>query len=178
MANSGRNMPEAHRHMPEAHPNMLEGHRPASSLVGGPPTRAVTPILDLADAPVVAGTPAGARLLGGGCGDCGVRWFPYRQVCPSCAGARVERVLLGPSGTLYSWSTVHVSSSRPVPYTLGYVDLDEGVRVLATIEASGELTLGVRCRLVVGPTATAPVPATPPALAAPRWWFEPEGDAS
>jgi uncharacterized OB-fold protein len=41
----------------------------------------------------------------------------------------------GPRGTLYSYSTVHVSSSRPTPYTIGYVDFENGVRVLAQVEA-------------------------------------------
>ncbi|MDB5819273.1 MAG: hypothetical protein JWQ11_2913, partial [Rhizobacter sp.] len=34
-----------------------------------------------------------------------------------------------------------ISSSRPTPYTIGYVDFEVGVRVLAQVEANGvELT--------------------------------------
>ena len=55
------------------------------------------------------------------------------------------------TGRLYSWSTVHVSASRPVPYTLGYVDLDDGLRVLALLEGdAGELQVGAPMQLVAG----------------------------
>jgi uncharacterized OB-fold protein len=40
---------------------------------------------------------------------------------------------LSTDGVLYSWTTVHASSTRPTPYTIGYVDLPEGVRLLADI---------------------------------------------
>lgn len=55
------------------------------------------------------------------------------------------------TGRLYSWSTVHVSASRPVPYTLGYVDLDDGLRVLATLAGDiAELRVDGPVRLVAG----------------------------
>lgn len=46
----------------------------------------------------------------------------------------MEPMTFGPRGNLYSFSTVHVSSSRPTPYTIGYVDFENGVRVLAAVE--------------------------------------------
>jgi uncharacterized OB-fold protein len=55
------------------------------------------------------------------------------------------------TGRLYSWSTVHVSASRPVPYTLGYVDLDDGLRVLAVLDGeAGELRMDGPVRLLPG----------------------------
>jgi uncharacterized OB-fold protein len=130
----------------------------------------VTPFPDLAgDEPVVAAGAdgaAGPRLIGARCGACGTAWFPRRPICPSCAAPEPERLLLGPSGTLYSWSTVHVSSSRPVPYTLGYVDLDEGVRVLATITTDKPLEPDAPCVLRTAPGSPG------------EWWFEPEGGES
>ncbi|AVA12947.1 OB-fold domain-containing protein [Sphingopyxis sp. MG] len=44
-----------------------------------------------------------------------------------------QRVEVGPEGVLYSFSTVHVSSSQPVPYTIGYVDFPGDVRALAKV---------------------------------------------
>lgn len=55
----------------------------------------------------------------------GRRSFPYTD------GA--QRVEVGPEGVLYSFSTVHISSSQPVPYTIGYVDFSGDVRVLAKV---------------------------------------------
>lgn len=62
--------------------------------------------------------------------------FPARAVCPVTGARDMEPMTFGPCGTLYSYSTVHVSSSRPTPYTIGYVDFDNGVRVLALVEAA------------------------------------------
>jgi uncharacterized OB-fold protein len=67
----------------------------------------------------------------------GSRAFPARLVCHETGARDMEPMTFGPRGTLYSYSTVHVSSSRPTPYTLGYVDFDNGVRVLAIVEAGG-----------------------------------------
>ncbi|SNT36273.1 Zn-ribbon domain-containing OB-fold protein [Rhodococcoides kyotonense] len=49
----------------------------------------------------------------------------------------MEPHLVGPLGTLYSWTTVHVSTSRQVPYTIGYVDFPGDLRVLG--EIGGEI---------------------------------------
>lgn len=84
-------------------------------------------------------TDGGPRLRGGECQRCQRRFFPMRPQCPYCA-AQVPRIVALPSrGTLYSYAVVFVSSSRPVPYTLGYVDLEGNVRVLASIDGSDGL---------------------------------------
>jgi uncharacterized OB-fold protein len=72
--------------------------------------------------------------------------FPRREVCIETGARDMEPVSFGPLGTLYSYSTVHVSSSRQVPYTIGYVDLENGVRVLAAVHAQAE---ELRCDLPV-----------------------------
>lgn len=54
-----------------------------------------------------------------------------RRSFPHTYGA--QRVEVGPEGVLYSFSTVHVSSSQPVPYTIGYVDFPGDIRVLAKV---------------------------------------------
>lgn len=118
----------------------------------------VVPFADLADdLPVVAVTAEGPVLLGAHCSACDAVWFPTRPVCPTCSSPDPGVRPAGPGGVLYSYTTVHVSSSRPTPYTLGFVDVDGGVRVLATIEADGPLELDSRCHLEVGGDG--------------RWWF-------
>ena len=59
--------------------------------------------------------------------------FPAREVCMDTGARDMEDFFFGPRGRLYSYSTIRVSSSRPVPYTLGYIDFDNGVRVLAHV---------------------------------------------
>jgi uncharacterized OB-fold protein len=78
-------------------------------------------------------TADGTQLLGSRCSTCGTEFFPRRQLCFACGADTVADAELGARGVLYSYSRVEVSSSRPTPYTLGYVDLDSGVRVLADI---------------------------------------------
>jgi len=60
--------------------------------------------------------------------------FPMRDVCLETGARDMETMLFGPYGKLYSFATVHVSSTRPTPYTLGYVDFPNGVRVLSHID--------------------------------------------
>jgi uncharacterized OB-fold protein len=68
----------------------------------------------------------------------GSKAFPVRQVCLETGSRDMEPMTFGPRGTLYSFSTVHVSSTRKTPYTLGYVDFENGVRVLCQVDAEGQ----------------------------------------
>ncbi len=58
----------------------------------------------------------------------GVMHFPARP--------HASTVEVGPRGMLYSHSTVHVSASRETPYTIGYVDFPNGLRVLAGVRGA------------------------------------------
>ncbi|MGF6573659.1 putative OB-fold protein [Paraburkholderia sp. GAS333] len=66
----------------------------------------------------------------------GSKAFPAREVCMETGARDMEPMLFGPYGTLYSFSTVRVSSTRATPYTIGYVDFPNGVRVLANLDPS------------------------------------------
>jgi uncharacterized protein len=92
------------------------------------------PVRDLRPAEVRSDAGTGPlALLGSRCPSCGELSFPARATCGRCFSAPLEVIPLGSSGRLYAFSTVHVSSSRPVPYTLGFVDLPCGVRVLTPL---------------------------------------------
>lgn len=74
------------------------------------------------------------RLLGGKCQTCGALSFPGGEVCTECLSDQVQPVELNDRGRLYTFSVVHQAPKGwSVPYVLGYVDLDEGVRVLSHI---------------------------------------------
>src|SRR5882724_12787061 len=66
------------------------------------------------------------RLRGSQCRRCATAAFPVRRVCMACGNRELDEVLLPGEGSLYSFTTVEVSSSRQVPYMIGYVDLDNG----------------------------------------------------
>lgn len=58
-------------------------------------------------------------LVAGRSASSGEMTFPQREFCPVTGARDMARVTFGPCGVLYSFSTIHVSSSRPTPYTLG-----------------------------------------------------------
>ncbi|MDB5861594.1 MAG: hypothetical protein JWQ76_5283 [Ramlibacter sp.] len=83
---------------------------------------------------------AGERgvLLYRACPACGSRTFVARTACPACSTAMEWRESRR-NGTVHAVTTVHRSTvtaaGRPAPYTTGYVELEEGVRMLVTFAA-------------------------------------------
>ena len=78
------------------------------------------------------------RLLGSRCRACGEHFFPRRVVCARCLAQDTEDVVLGPAGTLYTWTYVHFplfASHRAEHggYAVGQVDLPEGPRVQSVL---------------------------------------------
>jgi uncharacterized OB-fold protein len=97
------------------------------------------PLLDIdVDACHLRLTSEGMRLIGSNCRHCEKSAFPVRQVCCYCGQRDMTAVVMTPGGNLYSFTTVHISADRRVPYTIGYVDLDNGVRILAAICDGGQ----------------------------------------
>ncbi len=90
-------------------------------------------LLDLSGAP--DGLP---HLLGSGCTECGTVYFPRQDLCSACMkqGTMEER-FLSRRAKLYAFTVVERETLAPkgfeVPYAYGYVDLPEGVRVVAKI---------------------------------------------
>ncbi|MES2999583.1 MAG: OB-fold domain-containing protein [Pseudomonadota bacterium] len=93
------------------------------------------------------------KLLLQHCHNCGHCWHPMADVCAKCQSFDIEwRPSVG-GGTLFSYTVVH-HATHPVvkawlPYTLCLVQLDEGPRILATLDPDrGEdLDIGRRVRL-------------------------------
>lgn len=85
-------------------------------------------------------------LLGARSASSGVVAFPLRPICPETGVRDMEPMRFGPDAVLYSFSTIHVSATRAVPYTLGYIDFPSGLRTLAQVR-SKDGTL--RCDLPV-----------------------------
>jgi uncharacterized OB-fold protein len=98
------------------------------------------PVADLEtfERPELAIEADGAHLAGSRCEGCGAVHFPQRLSCFECLSTDLSPYSLAATGTLYSWTVVRVSSSRPVPYAVGFVDLPEGVRVFADLSGKFE----------------------------------------
>ena len=93
------------------------------------------------------------RLLGSLCGNCGHRFFPEKPMCSNCGQEdSITRVELSSLGSLYTFTVVHVAPRGfQIPYAVGFIDLDDGVRVFAQIEEPAEsLAIGQRVSPVSG----------------------------
>ncbi len=100
-----------------------------------------------------------AHLVGVRCEGCGARFFPRRRVCARCLSREMTTVPLSTRGTLYTYTTVHQSTPEfATPYLLAYVDLPEGVRLLAQLSGvqPGEARIGMPLELRVEPVRTTP----------------------
>jgi len=86
--------------------------------------------------------------------------FPETEICPETGARDMELVETESRGLLYSHSTIHVSATRETPYTVGYVDFPNGLRVLARVRWPDEPLEG--CDLPVKLAADDQ-----------EWWVEP-----
>lgn len=97
------------------------------------------------------------RLVAGRCQECGAHFFPQRPVCARCLSNRMEIVLLSARGTLYTYTTIYQSTPEfQTPYVLAYVDLPEGVRLLAQLVGAppDAVRIGMPLELRVEPVRT------------------------
>jgi uncharacterized OB-fold protein len=106
----------------------------------------------------------GAALVGSRCGDCGARSWPARAVCARCGRDDLHPVELPSTGTLLSYTAVHVARSNfATPYVLGQVDFGDGAVVFGHVRGLAD---GVEVPLPVSVV----VPAGEDPL---DFWFEP-----
>ncbi len=107
----------------------------------------VLPLADLAPAEAqFERRDDGTVLLRGSASPAGTVFFPAREFSLEGGARDLQPCSFGPQGTLYSFSTVHVSSVRPTPYSIGYVDFPNGARVLAEVRADAA---GLGCDMPV-----------------------------
>ena len=118
--------------------------------------RADIPTIDAASAPYWEAARQG-RLLIAECASCGrVHHYP-RPFCPHCWSEDVHPIPATGAGTLYTYSTVYVNDLAPfrerLPYVAALVELDEGPRLMTTIEGAEPegLRVGMRVDAVFRP---------------------------
>jgi uncharacterized OB-fold protein len=119
-------------------------------------TIAATPVAQgLADPRPAVVDDGGRHVLAGAC--CAACGHALARVVPRCSRCRgpVEPARFGPEGTIWATTVVHIAA-RPggeAPYTLAYVDLDDGPRLLLRLDVgAARAAIGDRVRLTA-PTA-------------------------
>ena len=75
------------------------------------------------------------------CGGCNAAVHPPRTMCPVCGVRDLRWEQSAGSGVVYSTSDVH---TREGVHNVSLVDLDEGYRVMSTVE--GGVAIGTRVR--------------------------------
>ena len=93
------------------------------------------------------------RLLGSKCRRCAEVFFPRRMTCAKCLNRGTDDVLLGPRGTLYTWTYCHIPmfgklDAKVAGYGVGQVDLPEGPRVQGVLSGKpGDFKIGMPLEL-------------------------------
>lgn len=119
------------------------------------------PILDIERLDISGYQVADRHFVGTRCGSCGATQLDAIATCQRCSSSQIEVASFGPEGVLYSFTTIYASGKSPNPYTLAYVDLDAGPRVLGEVLASEN-----------GPLCGTRVVAVPSAEALDAWGFQ------
>ena len=78
------------------------------------------------------------------CGACAAAVHPPRPLCPVCGARDLAWERGAGLGTVYSATTVHTREER---YDVSLVDLDEGYRVMTTVDGGGVIGARVRGRV-------------------------------
>jgi uncharacterized OB-fold protein len=77
------------------------------------------------------------KLLIQHCKDCDAKIFYPRKFCPECWSDNLDWLEAKGTGTVYTFSTayqmVEPKFMDELPYTIAYVDLDEGIRMMTRI---------------------------------------------
>jgi uncharacterized protein len=93
------------------------------------------------------------RLTYQACGSCGEIIFHPRRHCTNCLSTDLRWHDSAGGGTVYTYTVIHQHGlpyfRGKLPYVLGFIDLDEGFRLLAEIDAAPE-TVQVGQRVTVG----------------------------
>lgn len=91
------------------------------------------------------------KLLLRDCQNCGLVYHYPRTLCPDCFSEDVEWREAAGTGEVYSYSVARTMDGWPeedIPLVIGYVELDEGPRVMTNIRAD-PVTVEVGSRVKV-----------------------------
>lgn len=104
------------------------------------------------------------RLVGSRCKSCNIPYFPASAVCrnPDCKKPDLVEATFGPTGVIWSCARQDYEPPAPVqydkpfvPYAMGVIDLDDGLRVLGRIatDKPEDVAPGMKVELIVAPLA-------------------------
>ena len=85
--------------------------------------------------------------------SCGCVTLPTRAVCPNCDSTEFETITMKGTGTVLSFTNIHIASdqfARQTPYAVAIIETDEGARLTAQIVDCKfeDIKIGSRIELV------------------------------
>lgn len=90
------------------------------------------------------------------CAGCGKLHHPRRMFCDACPASEMEWIDAAGTGTIYTYSVVHRAPDpdfqAEAPYTIGLVELDEGVYVFSRF--IGEARIGAPVSVAFEPVGS------------------------
>nr|WP_304523808.1 OB-fold domain-containing protein [Actinoplanes sp. DH11] len=88
------------------------------------------------------------------CGECGALRHPPGPACPRCGALKQEHTVAAGTGTVHSFVVCHHPPvpGRRAPWTVGLIDLTEGVRMVGEVRSARPIAIGdpVRAEIVDG----------------------------
>lgn len=97
------------------------------------------------------------------CVSCGALRATLRTVCPSCLSREALWQRSAPAGRVVSYFVAHeaVATALDAPYVVAHVELDDGVRLTASLLDTDppHVRVGARVRLTVDGRRGRPIPA-------------------
>jgi uncharacterized OB-fold protein len=92
------------------------------------------------------------RMEAGKCTQCGTVYFPPRRVCSGCAGRAFETVVLPGTGTVSTFTVIHVAPTAftdQAPYAVAIVKLADGTAITTQLVDCdpGAIEIGMPVRL-------------------------------
>lgn len=91
------------------------------------------------------------RLEAGKCANCGAIAFPLRLICLECGAREFKKMNLSGKGKLATFTITQVAPTGfgdLVPYAVGIVEMEEGIRIMGQITDCDPETLKIGDRLV------------------------------
>jgi len=112
------------------------------------------------------------RLMAAKCNECGTVLLPPKPMCTHCLSTNLKWIELDGAGKLISYTVIHVAPQQfqsLAPYTVGIVELKNGLRLLGMICGVDpeKIRVGMNLKIDFEPSTSTQWPAWP------RYFFKP-----
>jgi uncharacterized OB-fold protein/acyl dehydratase len=120
-----------------------------SPAVAPPETAPLVPVITTDTAFFWDGVSAGELRIQR-CGECGALRHPPGPACPGCGALKQEHVVSAGTGTIHSFVVHHHPPipGRRAPFTVGLIDLPEGVRMVGEVRSPRPVGIGDPVRVL------------------------------